>query len=499
MLRRRARWCAIYPIRKKLLVFFGGGKDTGLSLVRLRMVRHWRQAVLLLVVAGSLNAGGYAQSDIAAAGTQAQSAAAPVVITLDEAIARAEKNAPAFANAVAARKSAAADRSIARSNLLPNVRYHNEYMFTESSGALGRAGSGGNQDFIFIANNAIHEYASQAVVTETLGLAGIAQLKRADAAAAQAAAEQEVARRGLVFTVVQQYFGLLAAEKKLDVAKQAAAEAGRFVGLTEKLEQGREVAHADVLKAQLQLQQRQRDEENAELLAENARLELGILLFPDPRTPYTLADGSETPVVPDRATADAAAQKNNPDVRAAMETLKAAKDDVSAARAGYLPELSLNWTYGIDAPQFATYGPLDMTVSPAVRPKNLGYSASATLDIPVWDWFATHDRVKQSVAKRTAAQVALTAAQKRLLAELDEFYNEAQVAGKQLASLDESVKTADESLRLTNLRYQAGEATVLEVVDAQTTLSQAEQAQADGVVRYRVALANLQTLTGMLR
>ncbi|MGH9587499.1 MAG: TolC family protein [Acidobacteriaceae bacterium] len=441
---------------------------------------------------------GIARGGIAAAGPEAQAAAAaPVVITLDEAIARAEKNAPAFANAVAASKSAAADRSIARSNLLPNVRYHNQYLYTESSGALGRASSGGNQDFIFIANNAIHEYASQAVVTETLGFAGIAGLKRADAAAAQAAAEQEVARRGLVFAVVQQYFGLLAAEKKLDVSRQAADEAGRFVDLTEKLEKGREVAHADVLKAELQLQQRQRDEENAQLLAENARLELGILLFTDPRTPYTLADGSQTPAVPDRATVDAAAEKNNPDVKAAMEALKAAKEDVSAARAGYLPDLSLNWTYGIDAPQFATYGPLDTTIAP-VKPKNLGYSASATLDIPVWDWFATHAKVKQSVAKRAAAKVALTAAQKRLLAEMDEFYNEAMVAGKQLTSLDESVKDATESLRLTTLRYQAGEATVLEVVDAQTTLSQAEQAQADGVVRYRVALANLQTLTGTM-
>ena len=484
--------------RKQLLVFSVEARIRGLNSVHVTMFRFSRRVVLVLAL-GALICGAHAQNRVAAAGPEAQSAAtAPVVITLDEAIARAEKNAPAFANAVAAYKSAAADRGIARSNLLPNVRYHNEYLFTESSGALGRASSGGNQDFIFIANNAIHEYASQAVVTETLGLAGIAQLKRADAAAAQAAAEQEVARRGLVFTVVQQYFGLLAAEKKLDVAKQAATEAGRFVDLTEKLERGREVAHADVLKAQLQLQQRQRDEENAQLLAENARLELGILLFADPRTPYTLADGSQTPAVPDRAAVDAAAEKNNPDVKAAMEALKAAKDDVSAARAGYLPELSLNWTYGIDAPQFATYGPTDATVTPAARPKNLGYSASATLDIPVWDWFATHDRVKQSVAKRAAAQVALTAAQKRLLAELDEFYNEAQVAGKQLASLDESVKTASESLRLTNLRYQAGEATVLEVVDAQTTLSQAEQAQSDGVVRYRVALANLQTLTGTL-
>jgi outer membrane protein TolC len=58
---------------------------------------------------------------------------------------------------------------------------------------------------------------------------------------------------------------------------------------------------------------------------------------------------------------------------------------------------------------------------------------------------------------------------------------------------------AAESLRLTNLRYQSGEATVLEVVDAQNTLTQASNAYDDGQVRYRVAMANLQTLTGSLQ
>jgi outer membrane protein TolC len=51
-------------------------------------------------------------------------------------------------------------------------------------------------------------------------------------------------------------------------------------------------------------------------------------------------------------------------------------------------------------------------------------------------------------------------------------------------------------LRLTNLRYQAGESTVLEIVDAQNTLTLARNAFDDGQARYRVALANLQTLTG---
>ncbi|HYL38889.1 MAG TPA: TolC family protein, partial [Bryobacteraceae bacterium] len=78
------------------------------------------------------------------------------------------------------------------------------------------------------------------------------------------------------------------------------------------------------------------------------------------------------------------------------------------------------------------------------------------------------------------------------------FYAEAQAANAQLASLRSSLSLAEESLRLTILRYQNGEATALEVVDAQTTLAQARTALDDGLARYRVALANLQTLTGTL-
>jgi outer membrane protein TolC len=65
-----------------------------------------------------------------------------------------------------------------------------------------------------------------------------------------------------------------------------------------------------------------------------------------------------------------------------------------------------------------------------------------------------------------------------------------------MESLASSAEIAAESMRLTTLRYQAGESTVLEVVDAQNTLTLARNAYDDGQSRYRVAVANLQTLTG---
>ena len=51
----------------------------------------------------------------------------------------------------------------------------------------------------------------------------------------------------------------------------------------------------------------------------------------------------------------------------------------------------------------------------------------------------------------------------------------------QLDSLRRSLEGATESLRLTNLRYEAGEVSVLEVVDAQATLAQARNAYDDGL------------------
>ena len=177
-------------------------------------------------------------------------------------------------------------------------------------------------------------------------------------------------------------------------------------------------------------------------------------------------------------------------MKSALAALEVSNADVLAARAAYLPDLGLNVTYGIDAPQVAVNGPDGV--------HNLGYSAAITLDIPVWDWLSTQHKIKQSEIRRDAAKVVLSATQRQLIARLDEAYSEAEAARDQLASLDLSAATAAESLKLTKLRYSGGEATVLEVVDAQNAYVLAENAREDGRVRYEAARANLQTLTGTL-
>ena len=425
---------------------------------------------------------------VSAATTATSSAPA---ITLDEAISRAKANEPSFAAAVAASGVSKLDRSIARSALLPSVTYHNQYLYTQGVGVLA-AGSttGALVTPRFIANNAVHEYISQGVASETIGVQQFVAASQASAAAAVAAANLEIARRGLVSTVVSLYYSSLTAENKVAVAKRAAAEADSFVTLAQQREAARENAHADVVKAQLQQQQRSRDLADAVVQAQKSRLDLGVLLFPDPRSPYTLTTAAAPPPLPARADVEAAAGHLNPELQSALASLHENDLGVASARAAYLPDLVLNYSYGIDAAQFATKSPNGL--------RNLGYSASATLDIPVWDWFSTQHKVRQSQILRNAARIALTSTQRQLIARLDEFYAEAVTSREQLASLNLSVQTAAESLRLTRLRYTAGEATVLEVVDAENSLTTAELAREDGTTRYEMSLANLQLLTGTI-
>ncbi len=411
-------------------------------------------------------------------------------MTLDQALSLARTNEPTFVAAVAAGKTAQIDRSIARSALLPSVVYHNQYLYTQPNGAQNQAGAEGAQAAPkFIANNTVHEYFSQAVVSETVGLAQYNALARADAAAAIASAELEITRRGLTSTVIGLFYNSIAAQGRIAVQQRATNEAQDFVKQTQQREAEREVAHADVIKAQLTLQQRQRDLADAQLQVHKSRLDLGVLLFPDPRSPYSVVVPAATPL-PTSSEVEAAAAANSPELKSALATLRSKNIDITAARAAYLPDLALNYTYGIDAPQFAVNGPDGV--------RNLGYSASATLDIPVWDWLATQHKIKQAHILRDAAQVALTSTQRTVIAQLEEFYAEAVLAHTQLDSLDLSVQTARESLRLTRLRYAGGESTVLEVVDAQNSLTVAELAKQDGIIRYQLALANLQLLTGVI-
>lgn len=421
--------------------------------------------------------------------SSANNSQAPVVITLQDALQRARALDPTYRTALTAAGVAREDHVQARAGLLPSVNYNTEFIYTQGIGIpVTKTG-----DTRFIANNGVHEYSSQANAHEVISGTQFADLNRTSAAAAAARASAEVAARGLVATVVKTYYAEVVARRKYANAQLAADEAKRFLDLSQKLEQGGEVAHSDVIKAQLTANEAQRTLRDAQLEMDRSHLELAVLVFPNFNQNFSTVDDLRLPPpLPPMQEVEEQAKAKNPELYAAMQNAKAAGLEVVAAKAAYLPSLTLDYFYGIDANQFSLY-----SNTPDGRIHNLGYSATATLNIPIWNWGATQSKVRQSELRREQAQVELSAAQRKLLADLQTFYAEAESARIQVDVLQQSADLAAESVRLTNLRYQAGEATALEVVDAQNSLVTARNNYDDGEARYRLAIANLQTLTGV--
>jgi outer membrane protein TolC len=452
---------------------------------RLRKATAGAKAALLVVTLGlALAAAAQTASNQVATGSSdpQNSGNASLTLTLQDALERAKKNNPEYRAAMTEFGVAREDRVQSRAALLPSVNYNAAFLYTEGNGVSGSR---------YVANNGVHEYISQGNVHQEVSLATIADYRRSSAAEAVARARSEIAARGLIVTVVQTYYGFVVAQRKYSTAQRAATEAQKFFDISQKLERGGEVARADVIKAQIQTQQQLRDLKEAELEMNRSRLELAVLVFSDFNENFSVVDDLQMPEpLPPFPEVQAAAANKNPELRAALAALQQANQEVAVAWNGFLPSVSLDYFYGIDANQFATRAPDGF--------RNLGYAATATLQLPVWNWGANRSKVKQADLRRQQARVELSFAQRQLLAKLQTLYGEAETARSELESLDQSAELAAESLRLTTMRYQAGESTVLEVVDAQNTLTLARNAFNDGQARFRVALATLQTLTGNL-
>ncbi len=426
-----------------------------------------------------------AGQSVSSSGTEA-----PTLITLQDAIERARRNYSQYLATVTDAKFAHEDLVQARAALLPSVGYSQQY--------LGTQGNGKTPNGRYATNDGVHLYRVWGVLHQDFSPAFFTRstYKRATASEALAQAKSEIARRGLTITVTRNYYALIVAQRKYASAQQAANQAQQFLTNTRNLETGGEVAHSDVVKAQLQFDQQKLVFQEAQLAIDTTHLTLAVLLSPNLDENYAAVDDLDhTSVLPPLAEIKDMAAHQNQDVRAALETVRQAEADVKTARGAFFPSLTVDVDYGIEANALALHSALAAAKDLGPLP-NLGYFVTAALNFPVWNWGSTRSKFNQAVYRRQQARTDSSQVQREALSNLYNFYREAATARSENATLQEAVGLAAESLRLTNLRYGAGEATALEVVDAQNAAITARNASDDGQARYRVALANLETLTG---
>jgi outer membrane protein TolC len=418
----------------------------------------------------------------------------PTTVTLQDALERARKLDPTLLGSVSDARSAREDRIQARNAMLPTITATTQY--------LGTQGDGGKiSDGRFVTNDGVHVYRAWGVYHQDLSpslLLGTGYT-RAKAAEALANAKSEIARRGLAVTVTKSYYGLVVAQRKYATAQAGLDQAKHFMDITQDAERQGQAPHSDAVKAEIQYRIQKQAFDEAKFAMEDTRLGLAVVIFPDFNENFTVVDDLDSaPPLPPFPEIQTMAEKQNPDLRVALETAREADLDVKLAKTAFLPTLTVDTDYGIEANCYALHCTrASVQNDPAVGiVPNLGYFLTAALTVPVWDWGTLRSKLHQAEYKQQTAQAGLSLAKRTNLSELYANYDEAIIARSALEESRRTAELAAESLRLTNLRYTAGASPATEVVDAETALVTARNAYADAQMRYRTILATLQTFTG---
>jgi outer membrane protein TolC len=409
-----------------------------------------------------------------------------VVLSLDEALRLANTQASAFQQAQLNESIAAEDVRQARAAFLPRTTAPLSYLYT--SPAIGLR-PGEPRIPSFLANNGIGEYQAYVNVSGDIDIAGRlrATLARNRALLAAAHAGTEIARRALMLAVIEAYYGLALATAQRQAAELNLAAAQEFERITSLLLSGGEVAPVDLTRAQLQTTARRDELERARANEVVAAGGLRVLVGYDFLKPITTTDLSvalPADLEVQRFTADTISKR--PEFAQFEAELLAARQEVRIARAERLPQLSYSINGGFDTD----------SLRPPRFKEHTGVSAALSLNIPIFDWGASKSRERQARLRR---QIAENQQAQALRGFTQEFYSaqvQALTAATRIRLAAAAVTMAQNNLEASIARYRSGEAQIIEVTDAQTTLAAQRLAYYQALFDYQVALAHLRQATG---
>ncbi len=183
----------------------------------------------------------------------------------------------------------------------------------------------------------------------------------------------------------------------------------------------------------------------------------------------------------------AQARDRRSELRALRVQLDLEKQRITIAQSGYKPSLGV----------FAGYGSHNSEVSDDFYRAISGPTAGVSLTWDIFDGFLTRGKVVEARARESKATVNLDEATRRVEQEVRTAYSSFIEAREVLASQLKVVQQAEEAIRLSDARYDAGTGTQLDVLDAQTSLTEARTTQIDAARDYLVARARLERAIGI--
>lgn len=429
-----------------------------------------------MIAVGALNVVGQSSVPVASPAQKVP------VITLDEATDLALAQASIYKGALINEHIAGEDIRQARAALYPKVAAVPNVIYTTPS--ISSAGVGVSRLPSFLGANAITEYQ---ILTNTSGVIDIsgqlrANLIKSEYLLASAKAGTAIARLELISAVADSYFSLALATTRRSAAEGNLAAADAFEANIQLQLTAGEVAPVDLVRARLQTAARRDELAQAESDEKIAAVSLQFLIGGRPVDPIRAVDLlTQMPVAGEIDQISEAAVATRPEFAQLEADAAAAQQEIRSSAAERRPQMNYSVSTGVLSDSLGGNG----------IKSGFGAQVSVGLNFTIFDKGARRSREIQArlhleqiensrkLTERALAQMFLTAR------------TQAIAAAGRIRLLGGSVTDANENLNASLARYRAGEASIIEVTDAQNTLIAQKQSLYQAIFDYQTARSHL--------
>ncbi len=416
-------------------------------------------------------------------------------LSLSDAVKMAVQRHPAVEASAAKLRAADARIEQARSGRLPRVNYQESWMrsdnpvFVFGSLLTQRQFTERNFDVRFL-NRPDFLNNFQSTITVDQPIYDARQTKSMTAAASLgkeiAGEDDRLTKQNLIANVVRAYFGAVLAVEALKVASEAVKSAEADLQRAESIRAAGMATDADVLsiKVHLAAMREQQIKRSNELEVARAALNEAIGLPLDAKhdltTPLTPAAIREL-----EASAEKMALDLRPEVRQLRLAARVAETQIEAAKGAMLPQVFFRAGFEADRQEF-------------IRKGGANWMFGATLRWNLFNGYADKQRIAEANQNLTATQAQLKQMQSGVQLQVRSAKSNLSAARERIQVAQAAVEMAEESLRITKNRYEAGLATVTDLLRNETALLETKMRLLAAVYDERLAATAVSLAAGTL-
>ena len=307
---------------------------------------------------------------------------------------------------------------------------------------------------------------------------------------AREAAEHQLDRsdQEIIFRVVNAYDGALLARKRLEVAEQAVKTALSILDRSKaRFESGMSV-ESDLLNAQVRMASREEELVRAQNDRALALAELNLAMGLTSATSYEVADAISERDLPlgTMDESERTALNQRPDLKRIQSEESIQKLSVAIAKSSFGPRVSAFGSWQLDNPTFLAGG------------GGNSWMGGVELQFDLFTGGAKRAELNRQKALEEKVAAMKQAASDGVRLEVRRAYYDADTARRQVAIAHTAVAQAEESLRISRNRYEAGLVTISDLLSTEEATVRTQLNYWDAVSRSHISYANLELATGTL-